>query len=304
MDVDVDGSSAARVDETLNSSDGVLGVGITKPPRNTSKHPLPESCVLKRSQLGRAQLFLTGINYTDVRCSASITQHVQRNSLFHPHRQNGRLPEVFNRPCDMACWHCVHRFTTPPVPVPKDYDAAEGVYHVFGSFCSLACAKAYLLETPTFNTGLMVMLLSKMGREIYGEEKIDPAPPRLSLDIFGGPFSIDTFRAKKNKVLVHVPPFVSTYMVCEERSEAHDALALGVDNGASVRGLRRPAASEGEAEVSSAPAQNDRSVYSRYVEGRTTGSDPPPPPPPPAQHARRERPASAQRTTLSQFMKK
>ena len=153
-------------------SDSVLGVGITCPPRNTSKHALPSSCILRRSSLGRAELFLPGINYTDVRCSSSITQHVQRNSLFHPHKQNGRLPEVFTRPCDLACWHCVHRFTTPPVPVAKDYDATEGVYHVFGCFCSLACAKAYLLETPTFNTGLMVMLLAKMAREAYKEARL------------------------------------------------------------------------------------------------------------------------------------
>lgn len=282
--------------EHVDPSDGELGVGITQPPRNTSKHPLPSSCELKRSSLGRTQLFLTGINYTDVRCSASITQHVQRNSLFHPHRQNGRLPEAFTKPCGLACWHCVHSFSTPPIPVPKDYDAAEGTYHVFGCFCSLSCAKAYLLETPTFNTGLMVMLLSKMGREIYNEGDIRAAPPRLSLDIFGGPYPIDVFRKQQNEVLVHVPPFVSTYMVCEERSETHDAVALGVDSGASVRGLRRPQTGSLRAGDPRAPTGQSQSTYSKFVDAHKGEASNPTPAP-------KER-VAPMTSTLSQFMKR
>jgi len=299
--MDVDDEERVNLDdvadvEHVDPSDGELGVGITQPPRNTSKHPLPSSCELKRSLLGRTQLFLTGINYTDVRCSASITQHVQRNSLFHPHRQNGRLPEAFTKPCGLACWHCVHSFSTPPIPVPKDYDAAEGTYHVFGCFCSLSCAKAYLLETPTFNTGLMVMLLSKMGREIYNEGDIRAAPPRLSLDIFGGPYPIDVFRKQQNEVLVHVPPFVSTYMVCEERSETHDAVALGVDSGASVRGLRRPQTGSLRAGDPRAPTGQSQSTYSKFVDAHKGEASNPTPAP-------KER-VAPMTSTLSQFMKR
>ena len=298
MDIEEEASTLNLDDmgdvEDVDPSDGVLGVGITKPPRNTSKHPLPASCELKRSSLGRTQLFLNGINYSDVRCSASITQHIQRNSLFHPHRQNGRLPEVFTKPCDIACWHCCHSFSTPPIPVPKDYQAAEGVYYVFGCFCSLSCGKAYLLETPTFNTGLSVMLLAKMGREIYNEPNIQTAPPRLSLDIFGGPYSINAFRNQKNEVITHVPPFVSTYMVCEERTQAHDSMAAGVDLGASVRGLRRPTnAAKNTPNTPTSAAAPGASLYSKYVVERTGESQP-----------QRTEKANTVTSTLSQFMKK
>lgn len=302
MDVNADANSALNLDdmaevEHADPLDGVLGVGITKPPRNTSKHPLPAACELKRSTFGRARLFLEGTNYSDVRCSASITQHVQRNSLFHPHRQNGRLPEAFVKPCDLACWHCVHRFTTPPIPVPKDYCAAEGVFHVFGCFCSLSCGKAYLLETPTFNTGLSVMLLAKMGREIYNEPNIRAAPPRLALDLFGGPYSIEAFRSQPNEVLIHVPPFVSTYMVCEERSQTQDALSLGVDTGASVRGLRRPA-SVTTALTGASSTSGEASLYAKFVRERRADAGAPP-----AASHKVERPVQLT-STLSQFMKK
>ena len=223
-------------------SDHLLGVGIVKPPRNTSKQPIPESCMLKRSTLGRAELFLPGFaNYSDVRCSSSITQHVQRNALFHPHKQNNRTPDSFQKPCDLACWHCCHSFSPqPPVPVPKDFDASEGAYIVYGCFCSLSCAKSHLLETHTFNSGYQVMLLSKMAKECYDCDNIVAAPPRLALDLFGGPFSIEQFRAQHNEVVIHDAPFVSTYMVVEERQATHDVVAMGVDSGSSVRGLRRP----------------------------------------------------------------
>lgn len=304
-DVMVDVEFPGTIKTHADTKDSVLGIGITKPPRNTSKHPLPASCELKRSELGRTHLFLEGSNYSDVRCSASITQHVQRNSLFHPHRQNGRLPEVFTKPCDLACWHCVHSFSTPPIPVPKDYCAAEGVYHVFGCFCSLACAKSYLLETPTFNTGMMVMLLSKMGREIYNETEIQAAPPRLSLDIFGGPYTIDVFRRQKNDVTVHMPPFVSTYMVCEEQSRTHNTVALGVDSSTGVRGLRRPstiaagadaAKGVGGRAASSTVDPEGESTYSKFV--REHGVDASVAVPKSGDRA------LARTSTLSQFMKK
>lgn len=285
-----------EVVESIDPTDGVLGVGIIKPPRNTSKHALPSSCVLQKSSIGRSQLFLSGVNYSDVRCSSSITQHVQRNSLFHPHRQNGRLPEAFSKPCDIACWHCCHSFETPPIPVPKDYDAAEGMYHVFGCFCSLMCAKAYLLETPTFNTGLSIMLLSKMGREVYSVDEIQTAPPRLSLDMFGGPYTIDAFRSNKTDVSIHVPPFVSTYMVCEERSEMYDTVALGVDSEASVRGLRRPnVVSVNRSSEDTSAHCSQRSYFNKFVSAQDGESTPP------IQTSKRE-PTRAS-STLSAFMK-
>lgn len=221
--------------------DSMLGVGLLRPPRNTSKAPLPKVCELRRNALGRTDLFMKDTNYSDVRCSSSITQHVQRTSLFHPHKQNGGGAEHYTKRTTIACWHCCHSFDTPPVPAVRDYDAAEGVFVVYGMFCSLSCAKGFLQENHTFNSGYQMMLLGKMAREVYGASEVAAAPPRLSLDVFGGPYPIEKFRSMSNACTMHRPPFVSSYMCVEERQVAFDAAAVGVDTGGSVRGLRRPA---------------------------------------------------------------
>lgn len=222
-----------------------LGCGISQPPRNTAKKDLPDSCIVRKSAHGRAKLYLDDANYLDMRCSSSITQHQQRHSLFHRHGQNGRLPDEFTRPTSISCFHCCHPFDTPPVPMPKDYDTSSQSYVVYGNFCSLSCCKRFLCDTSTFNSGLQVLLLHKMAREIYGVEKVVCAPPRLSLSMFGGPYSIERFRSigEEKRVIEHAPPFVCAYHVIEERDQQHDTAALDGPLASSMRGLRRmPAA--------------------------------------------------------------
>lgn len=284
--------------DVTDPSDNVLGVGIVRPPRNTSKASLPQSCELKRSALGRTQLFMPNVHYTDLRCSSSITQHVQRHSLFHAHGTNGRRPDEYSRPSKFACWHCCHSFSpNPPIPAPKDYEAAEGLYVVYGVFCSFPCAKSFLQSEHTFNSGYQMMLLHKLAREVYGiKGSIVAAPPRLSLDVFGGPFPIERFRSMTNECAIHSPPFVSTYMVVEEREQAHDVTAMGVDGGGSVRGLRRP----------SAPLHTERSLatsdclYNDFLRGKDDV------PQPHKLQQRSEKAQSASRrtsSTLTAFMK-
>lgn len=286
-------------------SDSVLGVGIVRPPRNTTKAPLPEASELKRSALGRTGLFLPGMNYHSVRCSSSITQHVQRHSVFHAHKQNGRLPEEYTKPCSSACWHCCHSFEGGPVPVPRDYDASEGKFIVYGTFCSLSCAKGFLQETPTFNTGYQITLLAKMAREVYGVNDVRAAPPRLSLDVFGGPFPIERFRSTQNTCKMHTPPFVSTYMVVEERQQMHDASAMGGEYINSVRGIRRPATSLPHARDAAVAHEAVDAAYDKFVaeKGAVAASGGAKAAPPQgasgASSTRR-----TQTTTLSQFMKK
>ena len=84
-----------------------------------------------------------------------------------------------------------------------------------------------------------------MLREVYGiEESVDEAPPRLSLQMFGGPFKIDTFRKQVNPCTTITPPFVSYCMLIEERTpqggqtnERNEGVTTAKG---SVRGLKRP----------------------------------------------------------------
>ena len=59
---------------------------------------------------------------------------------------------------------------------------------------------------------------------------VSSAPPRLSLDIYGGPYSIERFRGASDLTATLLsPPFVASYMVCEEREVDPKISALGVN---------------------------------------------------------------------------
>lgn len=116
-----------------------------------------------------------------------------------------------------SCWHCCEPVTrNESIPIPKVYDTAEKVFHVYGTTCSPSCAKAYIVEHTSFDRGQNLNVLSKMLREVYDvNEPVPIAPPRCSYKRFGG-----VFDPKKDFscdfTLLH-PPFVSYCMLVEEK---------------------------------------------------------------------------------------
>jgi hypothetical protein len=118
------------------------------------------------------------------------------------------LPEC----TEVACFWCAHTFNYRPCIIPER--EVSGVYNVYGNFCSPECGVAYLLKEgldPHVRWERMALLHRIYDR--YGEGQIFPAPARECLSLFGGPMSIDVFRAttraKKVRVDLHMPPMVS-----------------------------------------------------------------------------------------------
>ena len=112
----------------------------------------------------------------------------------------------------IACYWCSHTFTNQPCIIPES--ERKGVYKVYGNFCYPECAMAYLLKEsidPHIRWDRMALLYRIY--DIDGKGKIFPAPPRESLQLFGGPLTIESFRAtiagKKVRVDIHIPPIVS-----------------------------------------------------------------------------------------------
>jgi hypothetical protein len=113
---------------------------------------------------------------------------------------------------DIACFWCVHPFSWKPCIIPER--EVNGVYNVYGNFCCPECAVAYLLSEPIdphIRWERMALL-----QRIYdqsGKGRVFPAPARESLMLFGGPLSIESFRATiqegKVRVDLHMPPMVS-----------------------------------------------------------------------------------------------
>jgi hypothetical protein len=113
---------------------------------------------------------------------------------------------------DIACFWCAHPFEGMPCIIPER--EVDMVYNVYGNFCSPGCGISYLLTEgldPHVRWERMALL-----HRIYdsqGTGRIFPAPAKESLKLFGGPMSIETFRAtmreKKVRVDLHMPPMVS-----------------------------------------------------------------------------------------------
>lgn len=123
-------------------------------------------------------------------------------------KEEKRLPTETN----IACFWCAHTFAHGPCIIPER--EVNGVYNVYGNFCSPECGVAYLLTEgidPHVRWERMALLHRLYDTE--GKGQIFPAPARESLALFGGPMSIDVFRAtvsaKKVRVDLHMPPMVS-----------------------------------------------------------------------------------------------
>ena len=127
---------------------------------------------------------------------------------FKDSQEAKKLPEK----TDVACFWCVHSFSHPPCIIPER--EVGGIYNVYGNFCSPECGVAYLLKEgvdPHVRWERMALLHRIYDRE--GGGQIFPAPARECLCVFGGPMTIDVFRAtlhsKKVRVDLHMPPMVS-----------------------------------------------------------------------------------------------
>lgn len=131
----------------------------------------------------------------------------------------------------LCCHWCCHRFDTQPFGLPVSYTG--GVFQATGCFCSLGCASAYNADScasadDVFERQALINLLSwKLGLG----QRVRPAPPRLSLHMFGGHLSIDEFRALAQPgsgkvVTLNFPPMATLRQQIEEVNESDVASDL------------------------------------------------------------------------------
>lgn len=119
-----------------------------------------------------------------------------------------KLPETVS----IGCFWCTYKFNHGPCIIPEREE--KGVYRVYGNFCCPECAVSYLLQEsmdPHVRWERMALLHRIYDRD--GKGRVFPAPARESLDLFGGPMTIEQFRATvragKVRVDIHMPPMVS-----------------------------------------------------------------------------------------------
>lgn len=106
---------------------------------------------------------------------------------------------------NLHCWWCVHGFLTRPIPCVISMNGSDGVFRVEKIFCSVNCMKAFAmnrvalkqaeLSLISMNNYFFRLCHQKLGIPPVNLSEIKAAPPRESLRIFGGPLTIQAFRA-------------------------------------------------------------------------------------------------------------
>ena len=121
---------------------------------------------------------------------------------------------------NISCWWCCHKFDNTPCSLPYNYKKDK--FYVRGVFCSFNCAASYNFSLNDDNIYERYSYLNLMYKKLYYRKfiKINLAPPRESLKLFGGYLSIEEFRQNclSNDKLFNVidPPLISIIPKIEE----------------------------------------------------------------------------------------
>lgn len=130
-------------------------------------------------------------------------QHTQPvPEFYHPFRihfqapaQHHALEDAISWPSKspFACWCCKHTFESYPKVTPVSIRGDQ--IEVIGNFCSWNCSKTWTLQElkrlDLFNTFYHILFGTS-------SNEVTPAPSFLSIDTFGGPFTIEQYRSGLN----------------------------------------------------------------------------------------------------------
>ena len=121
---------------------------------------------------------------------------------------------------NIYCWWCCHPFKGPPCALPEYYKKEK--FYVNGCFCSFNCTASYNFSKNDDDIWERYSLLNLMYKKLYNHKfvKINLAPPREILKIFGGYLTIEEFREntlKNDKTYIVIrPPLISIIPKIEE----------------------------------------------------------------------------------------
>jgi len=131
--------------------------------------------------------------------------------------------ECWTEKTDICCWWCCHKFDDVPLSLPEKL--YNDTFHVFGCFCSFNCAAAYNVNLNDYKIWERLSLLKLLFNKIYNKDtEILPAPPRKTLNIFGGHLNIEEFRSDlinfNKEYLYLIPPMISITPLIEESTRS------------------------------------------------------------------------------------
>lgn len=153
---------------------------------------------------------------TSVKYISAIKKDIRMKPLSNVYVscKEGVLSDIVSEKTDVCCWWCCHKFCTEPCFLPTSEDELKNRIIVIGNFCSWQCVKAFNSSLKDFNTSNRSYILRKMLKNLGETDKIETAPPRELLKMFGGPLTINEFRN----------PNVGTYRLLSSQNRAKTIL--------------------------------------------------------------------------------
>lgn len=111
-----------------------------------------------------------------------------------------------------VCWNCCHEINELVLSQPIKYE--KGVFKTVGCYCSYPCIARSIIDSNE-PSNIVFSRLSTLNLYVnkLKNTKIDrvkPAPPRLSLKMFGGTMDIDEYRNTNEEYLtvMNIDPIV------------------------------------------------------------------------------------------------
>ena len=116
---------------------------------------------------------------------------------------------------DVCCFYDCHPICGEPIGLPKKLNK-NGSFKVWGYFCSFECARSFVMENNTScNQEKELSLLSLMGIKTHGINfRLNRAPDKFLLKMFGGPFEIEEWRKENLSSRLWVIKIPDTERTC------------------------------------------------------------------------------------------
>ena len=133
--------------------------------------------------------------------------NIKSNIISYENTENYKeINNCDNSECNI-CWNCCHKMKNP-LGLPLKYD--NEIFYIYGYFCSLECASRYAFDNLNNHFEVYTLInfyYNKINKTIG--EKVNIAPKKTTLKIFGGNLSIEEYRSCfKNECIhyVNIPP--------------------------------------------------------------------------------------------------
>jgi len=124
------------------------------------------------------------------------------------------------------CWNCCHSFYNIIIGLPIKY--IDEIFYTYGNFCSLECACRYCFDNLSYDSAEIYSIINLYNMIVNkSSRKIKCAPHKLTLNIFGGPLTINEYRKSFNTseyYNITIPPIVqlSTQISLPEKNRHYN----------------------------------------------------------------------------------